>query len=94
MRNDAVCEGSVIIAVTVASGYSGEVVVSPECRDGERTVESGETLRITREERAGSCSVEVVVDGESVFDDAILGNEDVLVEVDTDGNVSVQKVEM
>lgn len=86
------CEGTALVAVVVATGFSGDVVLQADCRSEEFTILSGKSIRIGRHEDGESCGVSLFVDGEQVFDENIDGYESVTLTVNSNGEVDQERV--
>lgn len=88
----SMCEGTQIIEVHVYSGFSGAAVLGVGCRDEEVTIQSGESVQITREEDAEGCGVTLHIDDEKVYGEYIEGHVSVTVTVDSSGEIDEERV--
>jgi hypothetical protein len=57
-------EGTSIVEVTVDSEFDGDVVLNPECREGEINIDAGEEIEITRETDGEECKYKLYINGE------------------------------
>ncbi len=83
-----------MVEVAVSGGFSGEVVLKPACREGDVELSPGETETLTREVDAETCDVTLLVDGEVAYDERIQDYEFVTLRVGSDGEVTVETVEL
>lgn len=83
----SLCEGTTLVEVVVAQGFSGDVVLNADCRDEEFSVRPGESVQIDREADAEICDVVLSIDGERAFSDTVEGYEVVTLTVTADGDV-------
>ncbi|MCO8267886.1 hypothetical protein NKF06_15145 [Haloferax sp. AB510] len=88
------CEGSKMVEVTVSGGFSGKVVLKPACREGDIELSPGETKTLTRQVDAETCDVTLLVDGEVAYDERIQDYEYVTLRVGSNGEVTVEGVEL
>lgn len=88
----AMCEGSKLVEVVVAHGFSGDVRLQAECRDEEFAIQSGESVQIDRKENAETCRISVSIDGEKVFSENIEDYESVTLTVSSNGEVEEEWV--
>ncbi|RDZ66098.1 hypothetical protein C5B90_07060 [Haloferax sp. Atlit-12N] len=88
------CEGSELVRVRVSGGFSGEVVLKPACREGDIELSPGETETLTRQVDAETCDVKLLVDSEVAYDKRIHDYEFVTLRVGSNGEVTVEGVEL
>lgn len=82
------CAGSKLVAVQVAGGFSGDVVLTATCQNKELSVQPGESVRINREADAEICGIGLYVDGKQVFRDRVGSHQSVDLTVDSNGEVT------
>lgn len=88
------CEGSTIVEVFVSSGFSGEVVLEAECRDEEFEIRPGETKTVTRQVDAEACGIALYVNAREAYSDTIQDYESTTLEVNSNGEVFDETVEL
>lgn len=88
----AMCEGTKLADVSVASTFPGDVVLTTNCRNEEFSIQSGKSVEIIRKEDGETCRISLSVDGEQVFDEVIREYETVSLTVDSNGEVGEERV--
>ncbi|AFK17898.1 hypothetical protein E6P09_03885 [Haloferax mediterranei ATCC 33500] len=88
------CDGSKMVEVTVNTGFSGEVVLKPGCRDEDIEIQPGETKALTRQVDAEECAITLYVDGEEVYHDTIQDYESTTLRVGSSGEVTAETIEL
>lgn len=88
------CEGSTIVEVFVSSRFSGEVVLEAGCRDEDVEVRPGETKTVTRQVDAEACDIALYVDDREAYADTIQDYESTTLEVNSNGEVFDETVEL
>ena len=88
----SMCEGRKLVDASVASDFSGDVVLKPNCRNEEFSIQPGESVEIVRKEDGETCRTSLFVDGEKEFDEDIEGYERVSLTVSSNGEVNEEWV--
>lgn len=88
----SMCEGRKLVEASVASDFSGNVVLKPDCRNEELSIRPGESVEIVRKEDGETCRTSLSVDGEKEFDENIEEYERVSLTVSSDGEVDEEWV--
>ena len=88
----SMCEGRKLVDTSVASDFSGDVVLKPNCRNEEFSIQPGESVEIVRKEDGETCRTSLFVDGEKEFDEDIEGYERVSLTVSSNGEVNEEWV--
>jgi hypothetical protein len=83
----SMCEGTKLVEVVVASGFSGDVILQVECRDKEFSIQPGEPVQIDRKQDAETCGISLSIDGEQVFSENVEDYESVTLTVNSNGEV-------
>lgn len=86
------CEGSTLVEVTVDRALEGEVVLSAECREEDRSLTPGSTETIERDEESESCSITLYVDGEGAYSDDVPGYQRTSLTVTETGEIEAEHV--
>jgi hypothetical protein len=86
----SMCEGTTLVKVVNAS--SGVVAVQADCRDEGYTLQSRESVEITREEDAESCRIGVFLDEKQVYSEEIEDYESLTLTIRSDGEVETDWV--
>lgn len=88
----SMCEGTQLIEVDVDSAFSGTVILEASCRDEAVSIQSGESVRIIREEDGADCGVTLSIDDEQVYNEYIEDHVSVSVTVTSNGEVDDETV--
>jgi len=83
----SMCEGTKLVEVSVAHGFSGELVFQPGCRDEAVSIQSGKSVQIDRKADAETCEVRLSINGERAFTEKIEEYESLTLRIDANGNV-------
>lgn len=86
----SMCEGTKLVEVVNAS--SDVVTVQADCRETEYSLQSGESVEITREEDAEACRITLSITEEAEYRESIEGNESVTLTVLSNGEVSAERI--
>jgi len=82
------CEGSTLVEVQVAGGFSDDVVLTATCQNKDISVSPGESVRINREADAEVCGISLYIDGKHVFSDRVSSHQSLNLTVDSNGEVT------
>jgi len=88
----SMCEGRKLVEASVASDFSGDVVLKPDCRNEEFSIRPGESVEIVRKEDGETCRTRLSVDGKKEFDENIEEYERVSLTVSSNGEVDEEWV--
>lgn len=88
----SMCEGRKLVDASVASDFSGDVVLKPNCRNEELSIQPGESVEIVRKEDGETCRTSLFINGEKEFDENIEEYERVSLTVSSDGEVNEEWV--
>ena len=88
----SMCEGRKLVDASVASDFSGDVVLKPNCRNEEFSIQPGESVEIVRKEDGETCRTSLFINGGKEFDENIEEYERVSLTVSSNGEVNEEWV--
>ena len=88
----SMCEGTKLVEVVVAHGFSSDVILRADCRGEEYSIQLGESVQIGRTEDAETCGISLSIDGEQKVGENIEGHESLTLTIDSNGEVEEEWV--